>query len=320
MTTERHGPPVRNLLTFDLEDYFHATGLRDAVDPLQWDRLPGRVEYTTRRLLRILAEHGVTATFFALGWVANRYPDLVREIVAAGHELASHGWSHELVYEQTLERFRDDLLRTKELLEDVGGRPVLGYRAPCFSVTDRNRWALEVVAETGHRYDASIYPTRRRRYGDPSCPPEIHRPLRPAWDHAGLWEVPATVVRVLGRNVPVAGGGYFRFFPYRVTRAAIRHLNRRSRPAVVYLHPWEIDPDQPRLRGASAADSWRHYLNLDRTEARLRRLLRDFEFGPVVEAIPELEQEWRTLRIHTTRRRQHGAATGRGGTGLPSAS
>lgn len=311
MAPTSHHSAVRNLLTFDVEDYFHAVGLRSVVDPLRWDRMPGRVEYTTRRLLKILDEHGARATFFVLGWVAQRYPELVEEIVAEGHELASHGWSHQLVYEQTLEQFRDDVVRTKDLLESLGGRPVLGYRAPCFSITDRNRWALEVLAETGHRYDASIYPIRRRRYGDPSCPPEIHRPLHPTWDHAGLWEVPGTTVQMLGRNVPVAGGGYFRFFPYGVTRTAIRHLNRRSRPAVVYLHPWELDPDQPRVSGAPVGDTWRHYLNLDRTEKRLRRLLDDFVFAPVVEGIPAIEQEWETVRIHDARRAR-GRATGSG--------
>lgn len=285
-STEGETASIRNLLTIDVEDYFHASGFADRIDPSEWGSLQGRVEYTTRRLLRILGEHDVRATFFVLGWVADRYPSLVREIHDHGHEVASHGWWHRLAYEQAPDEFRDDVVRSRAYLQDLVGDEVLGYRAPSFSITARNRWALEVLAEVGYRYDASIYPIRRRRYGDPACPREIHRVLRPAWGHEGLWEVPGTTVRLAGLNVPVAGGGYLRAMPLALTRAAIRHLNRREeRPATLYLHPWELDPHQPRLP-ASPGNRFRHYLNLDRTEERLVRLLEEFPFGPVREALP----------------------------------
>jgi len=272
---------VVNLLTIDVEDYFHANGLQTHVGRHDWNSLPGRVESNTRRLLELFDVHGVRATFFILGWVAARYPELVREIHAAGHELASHGWDHELVYNQTPGEFEQDVTRTKGFLEDLTGATVYGYRAPSFSIVPKSWWALEVLARTGHVYDSSIYPVRRKRYGVPDARSDIHTILEPSAEGAGLLEVPPPSVRLLGRNWPVAGGGFFRFYPLWVTRAALRRINARNEsPAVVYLHPWEIDPQQPRLRG-TAINRWRHYLNLGRTEARLERLLRDFEFMPV---------------------------------------
>ena len=276
-------PAQPNLLTIDVEDYFHASGL--AVDRSQWDRLPGRVEYTTRLLLRILAEHNTYSTFFVLGWVADRYPQLVREIHAAGHEIASHGWHHDPVYDLAEEAFRRDVTRAKDLLEDLTGQPVFGYRAPSFTITRSNTRALETLARAGYRYDSSVYPIRRARYGDSKAPRSIHRILAPADDHDGLLEVPPSTVRILGKNAPVAGGGYFRAYPLWLTRWAIHHLNEvEDRPAVVYLHPWEIDPDQPRMP-ATAANRFRHYFNLHRTEDRLRTLLGEMSFGTVRDSL-----------------------------------
>lgn len=269
----------RNVLTFDVEDYFHANGL--ACPSGGWDALAGRVEYNTRRLLRILQEHDTRATFFVLGWVAERYPGLVRAIHDAGHEIASHGSGHRLVYEQDAPALRADLLRAKAALEDLTGAPVLGYRAPSFSVTPSSAWALEVIAETGHAYDSSIFPIRRQRYGDPHAPRHAHRLHVPGG--STLLEIPPSTVRLGGRNVPVAGGGFFRAFPLAFTRWAIARLNAHEGvPAVVYLHPWEIDPDQPRMP-TTAGNRFRHYLNLHRTEERLRRLLRELAFAPARE-------------------------------------
>ncbi len=276
---------VPNLLTIDVEDYFHANGLQSHVGRDEWNAMPGRVEYNTRRLLDLLDTHDVHATFFVLGWVAARYPALVREIHAAGHELASHGWDHELVYDQSPGEFEQDVTRTKGFLEDLTGAAVYGYRAPSFSIVPKSWWALDVLARTGHVYDSSIYPVRRKRYGVPDARTDIHTVLEPSAEGPGLLEVPPPSVRLFGRNWPVAGGGYFRFYPLWVTRAALRRMNiQDERPGVVYLHPWEIDPDQPRLPG-TAINRWRHYLNLDRTEARLAALLRDFEFMPVAELL-----------------------------------
>lgn len=276
---------VPNLLTIDVEDYFHANGLQSHAGRAEWTAMPGRVEYNTRRLLDLLGAHGVHATFFVLGWVAARYPALVREIHADGHELASHGWDHELVYNQTPDEFDQDVTRTKGFLEDLTGARVYGYRAPSFSIVPQSWWALDILASTGHIYDSSVYPVRRKRYGIPDARTDIHTILEPSAEGPGLLEVPPPSIRLFGRNWPVAGGGYFRFYPLWVTRAALRRMNATDeRPGVVYLHPWEIDPGQPRLPG-TALNRWRHYLNLDRTESRLKRLLRDFEFMSVAQLL-----------------------------------
>ncbi len=270
-----------NLLTIDVEDYFHANGLQSHVGRDDWNLMPGRVESNTRRLLALLDSHEVQATFFVLGWVAARYPELVRDIHARGHELASHGWDHELVYNQTPGEFERDVTRTKGFLEDLTGAAVYGYRAPSFSIVPQSWWALKILARTGHIYDSSVYPVQRQRYGVPNARADIHAVLEADGEGPGLLEVPPPSVRLFGRNWPVAGGGYFRFYPLWVTRAALRRMNaHHDRPGVVYLHPWEIDPDQPRLPG-TAINRWRHYLNLKHTAARLDRLMRDFDFVPV---------------------------------------
>ena len=277
--------PRQNLLSVDVEDYFHATGLCARTPGERWESLPGRVEYSTRLLLRVLDEHDVQATFFVLGWVAKRYPDLIREIAAARHEIASHGWSHELVYNQSREEFAADVTRAKGFLEDLSGTEVLGYHAPSFTITPRTYWALESLAEAGYRYDSSIFPIRRSRYGDPSSPRGIHWILPPGWHNQGLLDVPPATIRVRGHNLPVAGGGYLRAYPLAVTRWAIQRINNEDkRPAVVYLHPWELDPEQPRMP-ASFGNRFRHYLNLHRTQSRLVALLEQSDFQPIGAAL-----------------------------------
>jgi polysaccharide deacetylase family protein (PEP-CTERM system associated) len=267
-----------NAMTIDVEDYFHASALAEAAPMSSWDGLPSRVVQNTDRLIDLLAEANVTATFFILGWVAERHRDLVYRIQAAGHEIASHGYHHQLTYDLTPEAFRRDVGTAKSLLESITGSKVLGYRAPSYSITDRSLWALDVLVEEGYAYDASIFPIRHDRYGIPSAPRHPHSLLRAG---GRLVEAPPSTVRLLGSNLPIAGGGYFRLLPYGWTRWGIGRVNRlEGKPVIFYLHPWEIDPDQPRLP-VGALSQFRHYRNLDATEPRLRRLLARFRFGPL---------------------------------------
>jgi len=266
-----------NAMTVDVEDYFHVSVFDKTVPRANWESLQSRVVGNTERLLDLFDEHAVRGTFFVLGWVAERYPSLVKSIGGRGHELASHGYAHRLVYEQTPDVFRDDVRRSKALIEDLSGQGVHGYRAPSFSVTADSLWALDVLSEEGYRYDASIFPIRHDRYGIPDAPRWPHAMARTG---GSLFEVPGSTVRLGGTNLPVAGGGYFRILPYAWTRWGMRRVNREGQPAVFYLHPWEIDPQQPRLP-TSLLGRFRHYRNLDVTEARLRSLMRDFSFGPL---------------------------------------
>jgi polysaccharide deacetylase family protein (PEP-CTERM system associated) len=264
-------------MSIDVEDYFHVSVFDGLIPRRHWDDLQSRVCANTDRLLGIFADADVTATFFVLGWVAERFPSLIRRIADGGHEVASHGYAHRLVYDQTPSAFRDDVRRAKALLEDATGAEVAGYRAPSYSITPRSLWALDVLIEEGYRYDTSIFPIVHDRYGIPVSarhPYEIRR-------RAGtLIEVPASTVRVGRYNLPIAGGGYFRILPYRWTHWGISRLNEQGEPAVFYLHPWEIDPGQPRM-SAGLLGRFRHYRNLAETERRLRSLLHDFRFAPV---------------------------------------
>lgn len=267
-----------NAMTFDVEDYFQVSAMEPHVPREQWQHMPCRVEANTDRLLALLDGAGVRATFFSLGWVAERYPALIRRIVAGGHELASHGYWHHRVTDLTDDEFREDVTRAKGVLEDLGGVAVTGYRAPSFSIGSDNLHALRILRETGHRYSSSVYPVQHDHYGMPGAPRE---PFRPLGDE-GVTELPLTTVRIAGRNLPAAGGGYFRLLPYSVFRAALRRVNRQEGvPGMFYLHPWEIDPEQPRIPGVSAKTRFRHYVNLGRTEGRLQRLLGDFSWAPV---------------------------------------
>ena len=268
--------PVVNALTIDVEDYFHASALAQAAPRDAWATLPSRVSRNTRVLLDVLDAAQVKCTCFVLGWVARHDPALVREIAARGHEIASHGFWHQLIYDQSRGEFRQDVRESRALLQDLSGQPVLGYRAPSFSIVERSLWALEVLVEEGYRYDASIFPIHHDRYGIPDAPRAIH--LRQT--SAGpITEVPSSTVR-LGKNLPTAGGGYFRLLPYAWTRWGIRRVNAEGMPAIFYLHPWEIDPGQPVL-AVSRVTRLRHYRNLDRCQARLERLLREFAFAPL---------------------------------------
>jgi polysaccharide deacetylase family protein (PEP-CTERM system associated) len=270
--------PIVNAMTVDVEDYFQVSAFDQAVPRNAWDSFESRVAANTDRLLRLFDDAGVRATFFVLGWVADRHPTVVARIAEAGHEIGSHGYGHELIYTQTQAAFREDIRRAKGLLEGLTGRPIEGYRGPSFSITKRSLWALDVLIEEGYRYDASIFPIRHDRYGIPASPRHSYVVPRPA---GSLIEAPVSTTRVGGVNLPIAGGGYFRLLPYAWTRWGIGRVNRREgRPAIFYLHPWEVDPEQPRLR-ASRLSRFRHYRNLDQTEPRLGRLLRDFQFAPL---------------------------------------
>jgi succinoglycan biosynthesis protein ExoA len=277
-------PPQRktlNALTIDVEDYFHVSAFDGVLDRTDWDALEPRVGESTERLLDVLASANVRATFFILGWVAERQPSLVRAVRAAGHEVGCHSYAHRLIYRQTPDEFRADLRRGLDALEDAIGERVTLYRAPSFSITKDSLWAIDVLIEEGIRIDSSVYPTHHDRYGIPGTPLGPHRIDRRAGQ---LWEFPPPVWRCLGYPLPVGGGGYFRLYPYALTRSALSKINAAGRPFAAYLHPWELDPEQPRVP-AGAAKRFRHYVNLRQTEPRLARLLADFQFGTLSEAL-----------------------------------
>ena len=268
-----------NALSFDLEEYFHAEVFSGVVRPEEWPSLESRVVSATGRILGLLEEAETLATFFVLGWIAERHPALVRRIRDRGHEVACHGHDHRMITRLTPAQFVADVRRARSAIEEAAGVGVEGYRAPTFSVVRETLWSLKALAEAGFRYDSSIFPISHDRYGIPDAPRFPHRlAFGPGLE---LVEFPPSTVRLLGARVPVAGGGYFRLLPYRLTHWAIRQLNRvEGKPAMVYLHPWEIDPDQPRMPVGRVAN-FRHRVNVGSTEAKLRRLLRDFRFAPV---------------------------------------
>ena len=266
---------LSNAMTVDVEDYFQVSAFAGTVGREDWDRFPLRVERNTDRILQLFADADARATFFTLGWIAERHKPLLRRIAENGHEVASHGWEHCRVTDQSPDSFREDVRRTRCILEDVSGTAVTGYRAASFSITKSTLWAHEVLAEEGYRYSSSIYPVVHDHYGIPDAPRFSYRP---AGDN-GVVEYPVTTVRVAGRNVPCGGGGYFRLLPYGAFRWAIGRVNRRDRqPSIFYFHPWEIDAEQPRQPGLSAKTRFRHYVNLSRMAGRLQRLLTDFRW------------------------------------------
>jgi polysaccharide deacetylase family protein (PEP-CTERM system associated) len=279
-----------NAMTVDVEDYFHVSAFASTISRESWGSMESRVESNTHRLLEIFNDRGIRATFFVLGWVAEHQPGLIRTIAENGHEVACHGYSHQLVYDQDPALFREETVRSKALLEDIVQTQVQGYRAASYSITKQSQWALEVLVELGFTYDSSIFPVRHDRYGIPGSG---------RWPYViglengqRITEFPLSTVRIGGATVPMAGGGYFRLFPYAFTRASFRAINRRDQmPFVFYLHPWEIDTGQPRIR-ANALSRFRHYNNIERCESRLLRLLEDFEFGTmsqVLGAMPSLD-------------------------------
>ena len=267
--------PIRNALTIDVEDYFQVAALAEAVRYDDWSSMEYRVEANTDRILALFERAGVKATFFTLGWVAERSPELVKRIAAQGHEVASHGYSHQLIYNQTPDVFKEETRRSKVILEDILGAPVTGYRAASYSITNQSRWALDILAEQGFTWDSSIFPVHHDRYGMPGTPRWPHRLTTDKGYE--LAEFPLSTFKLPGYTLPIAGGGYFRLFPYWFSRYGLVAINREGRPFVFYLHPWEVDPGQPRL-DVKWFSRFRHYNNLDVCEQRLARLLSDFRF------------------------------------------
>ncbi|SBT08826.1 Polysaccharide deactylase family protein, PEP-CTERM locus subfamily [Candidatus Accumulibacter aalborgensis] len=266
--------PLTNALTIDVEDYFQVSALAPYIPRDQWETRECRVERNVDRILLMLGEQRTRATFFTLGWIAQRYPQLVRRIVDGGHELASHGYGHQRASEMTEADFSADVERAKKMLEDLSGQEVKGYRAPSFSIGESNLWAFDCLERAGYRYSSSIYPIRHDHYGMPDAPRFAHQV------RAGLVELPVTTARFLNRNWPASGGGYFRLLPYPLSRWLLQKVNEIDRqPAIFYFHPWEIDAGQPRIPGISAKTRFRHYVNLQHTEGRLRRLIADFNWG-----------------------------------------
>lgn len=265
---------IVNALTIDVEDYFQVSALASVIRPEDWEKRECRVEGNVDHILKMLDSFGVRATFFTLGWIAERYPQLVRRIVEGGHEIASHGYAHQRASDQTEETFLADIVVAKRVLEDISGEQVLGYRAPSFSIGASNSWALKAIEKAGYAYSSSVYPVKHDHYGWQGAPRFAFRPS------AGLLEIPISTVHFWNRNWPAGGGGYFRLFPYVLSRWALGRVNSADlQPAMFYFHPWEIDPGQPRVHNLAYKTRFRHYVNLDRMEGRLRRLLADFSWG-----------------------------------------
>lgn len=278
---------ITNALTVDVEDYYQVSGFESQIAFESWPQYESRVLGNTWRILELLHFHKVKATFFVLGWIAEYYPQVVLAIREEGHEIASHGYRHRLIYNMSREEFRQDTERSKGILEDLCGVPVVGYRAPSYSIIRETLWALDILAELGFLYDSSIFPIHHDRYGIPSAGRFAY--FHSLSEERRLLEFPLSTVKLFGKNVPVAGGGYLRLLPYRFIRWGIRQINEKEgQAAIVYLHPWEIDPEQPKVRG-SRLSRFRHYVNLDKTESRLKHLLRDFRFGTLQMLMRRLE-------------------------------
>ncbi|HFQ80969.1 MAG TPA: DUF3473 domain-containing protein [Desulfobacterales bacterium] len=267
-----------NYLTIDVEDYFQVAALKEVVGPHRnWDNYPARVDNNTKTILTLLDKYNVKATFFIVGWIAERFPRLVKDIHAAGHDIGCHSYYHRLIYELTPKEFRQDTKAAKEILEQITGQPILTYRAPSYSITNNSLWALDILEELGFTHDSSIFPIRHDRYGIPDAPRFKYK-----IPGHNLIEYPISTSMFIGRKIPVAGGGYFRLFPYWFTKMALKKINRRDGESFIfYIHPWEIDPGQPRLNGLSALSKFRHYNNLDQTVSRFEQLLTDFTFVPI---------------------------------------
>ena len=269
--------PITNAMTIDVEDYFQVSAMAPYIPRTEWETCACRVEGNIERILALLDESGgAKATFFTLGWIAERYPGMIRRIVEQGHELASHGYGHERACDLTEAAFFSDIDSARKILEDISGRAVTGYRAPSFSIGEKNLWAFDCLERAGYRYSSSIYPIRHDHYGMPDAPRFAHRV------RGGLLEVPVTTARFFNRNWPASGGGYFRLMPYALSSWLLRQVNQNDgQPVIFYFHPWEIDVDQPRIEGINARTRFRHYVNLHRTEARIRQLLKEFSWAPM---------------------------------------
>jgi polysaccharide deacetylase family protein (PEP-CTERM system associated) len=278
-------------LTFDIEEHFQVSAFDSPMRRRHWGQFESRVERNTQKILELLAMHEVRATFFVLGWVAERHPELIRNIVRDGHELASHGYAHEVLLNQTREQFREDVRKTKGILEDLSGKPVLGYRAPSFTITPETSWALQILVEEGYVYDSSIVPVMHDRYGFPGATPSCHRLTTSAGD---LWELPPSTVKVAGVRLPCAGGGYLRIYPFSFFFRLLKRVEAQGYPLVIYCHPWELDPEQPRMNG-SWLSRLRHYTNLHKTSDRLVRLLRAFTFSAIRDVIDPIGHAYEQL-------------------------
>ncbi|MBP7088513.1 MAG: DUF3473 domain-containing protein [Candidatus Omnitrophica bacterium] len=270
-----------NILSFDIEDYFQVDNFRKTISFSQWSNFEVRVEKNTKRILNILEEYDTRATFFVLGWIAEKFPNLIKEIHQLGHEIASHGFDHQLVTSKDARTFREDIRKSKRLLEDIIQEPVYGYRAPTFSITKDSEWAFDILMEEGFKYDSSVFPFRYDKTGLPENKRYIHKIYN---QQHYLWELPISNVKILGKNFPFSGGGYFRLFPYDFIKNIIQKHNNTNHIVIVYLHPWELDPKQPKIK-AGFLNSFRHYVNIAKTENKLKNLLDDFEFGPIRENI-----------------------------------
>jgi len=289
-----------HMLSFDVEEYFQVEGAAARLPAREWERWPARLAPAVHQVLDLLAEHRARATFFILGWVAEHQPEIVRRIACAGHEIASHGVSHRMLHGMTPQEFRGELTDSRSRLEDLGGRPVVGFRAPTFSVTTRTSWALDVLAETGFLYDSSIFPIRHDRYGVPGAVRWAHWARGPGGGR--ILEIPPLVLRIAGWNLPVGGGGYLRLLPVRLTAWGLRAAERAGWPGMIYLHPWELDPGQPVLP-MSRMSRWRHRVGLSCTDRKLRRLLRQFAFHAVRDLLP-------SLQVAEAEERSYGPKTG----------
>ncbi|MBF0265647.1 MAG: DUF3473 domain-containing protein [Gammaproteobacteria bacterium] len=264
---------ITNAMTVDVEDYFQVAAFDNFISPDSWDSISHRVQNNTFKILDLFAQHQVKATFFTLGWVAERYPDIVKRVVNEGHELASHGYAHKKATSQTRQEFREDIIKAKQILEDISGKEIKGYRAPSYSVSKKNLWVHEELYDTGHQYSSSVYPVKHDLYGIPDAPRFTYQCKN------GLIEIPISTLKIGSKNLPAGGGGFFRLYPYALTRWVINHINKTDQQATsFYFHPWEIDPEQPRQEQASLKSKFRHYLNLHKTEARLKQLLTDFNW------------------------------------------
>ena len=269
---------IQNAFTVDVEDYFQVGAFTDIIHPEHWDTWEFRAEKNTDRILDALDHAGKKGTFFILGWIANKSPQLVKRIADCGHVVASHGYGHQLVYTQSEEVFREDVHKTRVMLQDITGQPILSYRAPSFSITSKTPWAHRVLVECGYKYDSSVFPIYHDLHGNPNAPTHIHTIETEA---GALMEFPPAVIKIFGQNIPTGGGGYFRLFPFEISKRMLRSINQKGNPFVFYIHPWEIDPEQPRIPNASMKSRFRHYINLKRTYSRLQRLLNAFEFAPM---------------------------------------
>jgi polysaccharide deacetylase family protein (PEP-CTERM system associated) len=281
--------PILNAMTVDVEDYYHVSAFERSIDRNRWHEYDSRVVRNTHKILDILDQHQTHATFFVLGWIAERWPELVREIHRRGHEIGSHSYWHRLIYSQTPEEFRNDLRRSRDLLQDAIGAPVRAHRAPSFSITQNSLWAFDILSEEGFVIDSSVFPIHHDRYGIPNARPDIHQIQTPSGE---LWEFPMSVTRFAKMNFPVGGGGYFRLYPVQWTIHMLSRINREEhRSFLCYIHPWELDPEQPRLKAGSWLSRRRHYVHLSSTASKLEILLKTFRFGPLGSFLPETISE-----------------------------